>query len=138
MTDIYGLKKNLKLFKISKKRKTYIITTSSNKKKIDFLKKKKIKIIKIKKLLDKKDFYNIFRKLYNIGYGRVLIESGLVFLNKLFKYKIINNLYIFKSNKLLKDQGFNNDKSNFIKKLKLNNKIKVNLDTDELYRIKIR
>jgi len=138
LTDIYGLKKNLKLFKISKKRKTYIITTSSNKKKIDFLKKKKIKIIKIKKLLDKKDFYNIFRKLYNIGYGRVLIESGLVFLNKLFKYKIINNLYIFKSNKLLKDQGFNNDKSNFIKKLKLNNKIKVNLDTDELYRIKIR
>ena len=44
------LKKKLKLFNISKKRKTYIVTTSKNTKKISFFKKKKIKIIQLSSL----------------------------------------------------------------------------------------
>ena len=39
------IKKNLKLFNLSGQRKTYLITLSDNKKKISFLKKKKIKIV---------------------------------------------------------------------------------------------
>ena len=78
-----SLKKNLKLLKLTAKRKTYIITASDNIKKLNFFKKKNIKIIKIKKLEDQKDFNYIFKKIFHIGYGRVLVESGLVFLNKL-------------------------------------------------------
>ena len=132
------LKKNLRLFNPSIRRKIYIFTLSNNKKKISFLKKKKIKILKIKKLEDKIDFENLFKMIMNIGKGRVLIESGLVFLNQLFKYKLINNLYLFKSSKSLYFNGYNNRNINFIKKLKTKNKINVNLENDELFEIRIK
>ena len=86
------IKKNLKLFKLSRKRKIFLITLSNNKKKIDSLRQKKIKIIKIDKLDKKEDFINLNKILFNIGKRRVLVEAGLVFLNKLIKFKIINNL----------------------------------------------
>ena len=73
-----------------------------------------------------------------IGKGRVLIESGLVFLNQLFKYKLINNLYLFKSSKFLYLNGYNNININFIKKLKIKNKINVNLDDDELFKVRVK
>ena len=73
-----------------------------------------------------------------IGKGRVLIESGLQFLNQLFKYRLINNLYLFKSGKSLYLNGSNNQNINFIKKLKIKNKINVNLDDDELYEVRIK
>ena len=38
-------------------------------------------------------------KIYKIGYSRILIETGLTFLNNLIKNKMIHDLYIFKSNK---------------------------------------
>ena len=132
------IKKKLKLFNSSIRRKIYIFTLSTNKKKISFLKKKKIKIFKIKKLEDKIDFENLFKAIIKIGKGRVLIESGLVFLNQLFKYKLINNLYLFKSSKFLYYNGYNNQNVNFIKKLKIKNKINVNLENDELFEIRIK
>ncbi len=131
------IKKNLKLFKLSRKRKIIIVTLSSNKKKINFLKQKKIQIIKIDKLNKKEDFINLNKRLFNIGKRRVLVEAGLVFLNKLIKFKIINNLYIFKTNTNLKKNGYNNSKSNYIKKIKLINPIKVNLNEDKLFKIKM-
>ena len=67
-----------------------------------------------------------------------MIESGLIFLNKLFELKLINNLYIFKSSKNLNINGFNNISSNFIKKLKFDNKIRVNLENDELFKVRIK
>ena len=132
------LKKKLRLLNLSNRRKIYIFTLSNNKKKISFLKKKKIKILKIKKLEDKIDFENLFKVIMKIGKGRVLIESGLVFLKQLFKYKLINNLYLFKSNKFLYSNGSNNESINFIKKLKINNKINVNLDNDVLFEVRIK
>ena len=132
------LRKKLRLLNSSIRRKIYIFTTSNNKKKISFLKKKKIKIIMIKKLEDKIDFKNLFKLIMKIGKGRVLIESGLQFLNQLFKYRLINNLYLFKSGKSLYLNGSNNQNINFIKKLKIKNKINVNLDDDELYEVRIK
>ena len=132
------LKKNLKIYDLSHKRKTYIITMSDNNKKILFLKKRKFKIIKIKNLKNKADFIDLFRLIMRIGKGRILVETGLVFLNELFKFKFVNNLYIFKSNNCLKNKGFNNQSINFIKKLKFKNKLNVNLGNDELYRIRIK
>ena len=60
--------------------------------------------------------------MYSIGKRRLLVESGLVFLNKLFKFKLVNNLFLFKSDVLLRNNGFNNCKINFIKNLKLKKK----------------
>ena len=51
-----------------------------------------------------------------MGYSRMLIETGLTFLNNLIKNKMINDLYIFKSNKKLGKNGKNNNTSNYLKK----------------------
>ena len=72
------------------------------------------------------------------GYYRILIESGLIFLNRLLKDKLIYNLYMFQSSVRLGKNGKNNTSNKFIKKLKFKNKIKVNLNGDELYKIKIK
>ena len=132
------LKKNLKLFKIAKKRKTYIFTNIKDNKKISFFKKNNIKIIKIDRLKDKEDFMNLLKKIFKIGNRRVLIETGLVFLNQFFKFKLINNLYIFKSDKKLSNNGYNKISNDFIKKIKLKDEIYVNLKDEQLFKIKLK
>ena len=132
------IKKNLKLFGLLNKRKTYIVTTNNNKDKIQYLRKRKIQVIKLIQLNNKKDFNIFFKKLFKVGKGRILIETGLILLNKLIKFNFINNLYMFKSNELLKAKGFNNCNNIFIKKLKLKKNINVNLQSDKLYKIRIK
>ena len=107
------LKKNLKIFNRLKRRKIYVVTSCNHVGKISFLKKNNIRIIKIKKLENKQDFQALFKKIYQIGMGRILIESGLVFLSKLYKFKLLNDLYLFKSDKNLNKSGYNNCKENF-------------------------
>ena len=85
-----------------------------------------------------KNKYSIFSLIKNYGYNRVLIESGLTFLNKLLLNKLIYNLYIFQSLSKLKKKGKNNASNSFIKKLKFQKKIKVNLNNDSLYKIRIK
>ena len=131
------LKKNLALYSLAKKRKTYILTTSNNSKQISFLKKKNIRIIKLNSLLTKDDFLKLFRKLFQLGKRRILIESGLIFLNQLLKMNFINNLYIFKSNTKLRSNGFNNSKINLIKNLKISKQVNVNLNNDKLLKARI-
>ena len=131
------LKKNLALYSLAKKRKTYLLTTSNNSKQISFLKKRNIKIIKLNSLLTKDDFFNLFRKLFQLGKRRILIESGLIFLNQLLKMNFINNLYIFKSNTKLRSNGFNNSKKNLIKNLKILKEVNVNLNNDKLLKARI-
>ena len=128
------IKRNLLLNKLIKKRKTYLITLSNNLKKKNFLKKKGFKMITIKSLKNKNDFISLLKNIYKMGYSRLLVESGLTFLNSLIKNKIIHNLYIFKSNKKLGKDGKNNSSLNYIKKLKLK-LINVNLNDDKLYKV---
>ena len=71
-----------------------------------------------------------------IGKRRILIESGLIFLNQLIKINLVNNLYIFKSNKNLRINGYNNIKKNFIKNFKIYRQIKVNLKNDKLFMVR--
>ena len=132
-----SLKKKLKIFKMTKKRNIYIFTSSKNKKKINYFKKKNIKIIELSKMRTADDFKLIFKKLFKLGKRRILIESGLIFLNKLLEFKFINNLYLFKSGIRLNRKGYNNTRVNQIKKLKLNKKINVNLLNDELFKIRV-
>lgn len=127
------LKKSLLLNKILKKRKTYLITYKKNIKKIKIYKKKGFKIIFIDSLKDKIDFISLFKKLYLMGYSRILVETGLSFLNTLIKNKLINDLYIFKNNNTLKKNGKNNATIKYLKNILLK-QILINLDNDKLYK----
>ena len=129
------LKKKLSIYKITNKRKTFLITKTKNKNKAELYKKKGIKIILIESLDKKKDFIKIFQLIYKLGYCRAFFETGLTFLNSLLKYKLINNLFVFQNNQKLQIDGSNNSSVRLLKKIKLNKKVKVNLNNDSLYKI---
>ena len=132
------IKKNLSLFKLSKKRKLLLVTLDNHNKKLTFLRKKSVKIVKIKSLSTKNDFLYLFKVLKKNGYSRILVESGLSFLNSLLQNKLIFNLFLFKSSNKLGLNGSNNTSINILKKLKLKKKINVNLSGDALYKVKIK
>jgi len=128
------LKKNLSIINMAKKRKIFLITAEDNTKKIIFFKKKGFKIIIVNSLSSKKDFKKMFQYVYKLGYCRAFFETGLTFLNVLLNYKLLNTLYIFQSNIMLKKKGLNNTSPHYLKKIKLNKKIKINLINDSLYK----
>ena len=115
-----------------------IITSNLKSKKISYFKKRGVKIVFIKSLQSKSDLISLFKIFKKYGYNRILLESGLNFLNTLIKNKLIFNLYVFQSSKKLRKFGLNNSTANFIKKMNLTRKIKANLDGDNLYKVKIK
>ena len=125
------LKKNLLLNKILKKRKTYLITYKTNNKKAQSYKKKGYKIIFINSLINKNDLNLLFKKIYKMGYSRILVEAGLTFLNTLIKNRLINDLYIFRTNHNLKKKGKNNASFKYIKSI-LSKPMSINLNNDKL------
>ncbi len=129
------LKKKLLLNKLLKKRKTFLVTKKQNSKKAKVYKDLGYKIILINSLENKKDYIELFKKIYSIGYRRIFIETGLTFLNSLFKSKLIHELYIFKSNNLLRKSGSNKINTNILKKI-IKNLITINLNDDKLYKKK--
>ncbi len=131
------IKKNLKLYGL-KKRKIFIVTSVEKSSKINYLKKKGVKFIKIKSLENKKDFLNLFKILKTLGFNRILVESGLTFLNTLIKERLIFNLYVFQSLDNLRKKGRNNTSNKLIKNFKLNKKINVNLNNDCLYKVRVK
>ena len=80
---------------------------------------------------DQKDLKLLFRKIYKKGYSRLLIESGLTFLNNLLKHKLLHDLYIFKSDKKLGKNGKNNDTIKYLKKISPKS-LTINLNGDNL------
>ncbi|MBA1339642.1 MAG: diaminohydroxyphosphoribosylaminopyrimidine deaminase/uracil reductase [Pelagibacterales bacterium] len=132
------LKKKLDLFKVKSNRKIMIATTSSNLSRISYFQKKGIQIIKLKSLNSKNDFLKLFIKTKKMRYSRFFVESGLHFMNFLINNKLVNNIYIFKSRKYLKKNGINFSSNKIIKKIKLSNKINVNLQTEDLYKVKLK
>ena len=68
-----------------------------------------------------------------MGYLRILVETGLTFLNSLLKLRLINDLYIFKNNNKLKKKGKNNTTYKYIKNIS-GKFISINLNNDKLYR----
>ena len=127
------LKKNLLLNKILKKRKTYLITYKTNAKKAQVFKKKGYKIIYINSLINQDDFNLLFKKIYQMGYSRILVETGLTFLNTFIKNKLVNDLYIFKTNNNLKKRGKNNATLRYLKSTS-SKLISINLKNDKLYK----
>ena len=103
------------------------------KKKIKWLKNNNVKVFLFKKLKTKQDFHKLFQLLTKLGYSRIFIETGLTLINFLIQNKFINNIYIFKTNSSLNNNGFNNSSNKLIKKIKLKNKLKVFLEEDSVY-----
>ena len=132
------IKNKLQLFKNIGNRKILIFTTSQNKKKINFLKKKGLKIYILKSLNNSKDYKFFFNELKKLQYSRILVETGLTFVNFLIKNKFLHNLFIFKSNNLLKKNGINYANNSQIRSIRLINRINVNLVGDNLYKIKLK
>ena len=128
-----NLRKNLTLNNLLYKRKTYLITLKKNYNKIEKYKRLGFKIILINSLSQKEDFYELYKKIYKRGYARVLVESGLTFLNYLIKNKIINDLYIFKTNNNLGKNGKNNDTVSYLKK-NFPKQVTINLNGDKLFK----
>ena len=132
------LKNNLLLFENLKKRKVYLVTTKIRNKKISFFKRKGIRIIYINSLDNYSDFINLLKILRHKGISRILVEAGLSFLNTMIKYKLISNLFLFKSSHNLKKLGQNNSTNSILKRFSLKDLIKVNLKGDKLYKIKLK
>ena len=125
------LKKKLLLNKYLKIRKTFLITRITNSRRALEYKKLGYKFVFINKLEDKNDFNLLYKKIYKIGYSRMLVEAGLTFLNSLIKNRMIHDLYIFRSKKKLGKNGKNNNTTKYLKKIhpKL---LTINLNGDNL------
>ena len=134
----FKLKNNVKLIKEEDSRKIYLFTTISNKTKENYFRKKGVRIIKLKKMKTYKDFRNILFKLKNLGFSRILLESGLKFLNFSLLAKFVDNLYIFKTTNNLNKDGINYTSSALLKKVSLRKKVKVNLFGDSLYKVNLK
>jgi len=136
---LFNVKKNSLIFKRNTM-KIHILTTMNDFSKEQFFKKMGIKVIKIMKTNNHSaDLKNIFYLVKKLGFKRILVESGMTFLDELLKYNLIKNFYLFKSSLNLGKEGFNNRNTTYLKKINLSdkNKIKVNLEGDSLYKVKI-
>ena len=133
------LKKNLKLFKTSKKIKTYVITNTLKKSRENFLKSKKIHIIKIKNENKIIPYNKILMELKKRGFFRILCEAGSNTSRSFLKSNLVNNLYVFMSQRRLGKNGQNSFKKE-LSNLDLSNKnmLKINLYGDLLYKLKIK
>ena len=122
------------------KMKIYILTNVDSPSKEQFFKKKGVKVIKLKKMENHtKNLKNIFYIIKKLGFNRIIVESGVTFLEQLIKYNLIKNFYLFRSFRNLGTEGSNNTNPLYLKKINFSkkNQIKVNLEEDKLYKVKI-
>ena len=129
------------IIKTANRYKTILFYNKINLKKLNILKKFKIKTIKIslnnsgKIIL--KDVLFILKKM---GFSRILLESGTNLVNSFLKDRLINDFYLFISNNKLNKNGRNSFKKSikFFFKNKKSITEKVNLLGDKLsiYRLK--
>ncbi len=132
------IKLKLKIFKNNINRKIILFTSKKNNKKILSLKKSGVNVILLNSMKNIDDFKKLFLILKSKKYSRILIETGLTFLNFLIKNNFLNNIYLFKSSLNLKKNGINYSNPELLKKIKLKNRISVNLLGDKFYKEKLK
>lgn len=131
------IKKNLKVFR-DKFREIFIFTHSNNKVKEKYFKKIGVNVVKLNRYENlKNDVSIVYLLLKQMGFNRILIESGIKYINEVLRHNLIKNFYLFKSAVKLNNEGINNATPYLIKKLKttIKNKIKINLKGESLYKI---
>ena len=132
------LKINLNSYILKKKNysKNIIFHNSKNLKKINKLKKIGTKLIFFKVEKDHYfDLQKILKKIYNIGIHNLLIECGKSLTCKFISKKLINEFYLFKSDKIIKkkhNMNILNIKRNLNTIYRNKNYINTYLDNDEL------
>ena len=127
---------NSKLIKTSNKHKTFIFFNHFNKKKISLLKKNKIKLVYLPINTEEDfDLNVVFKKIYSLGFSRVMVEAGVKFNTELLKYNLIDQFYIFNSMKKIGADGLKKSINliNIVNKKKIKkNSINVNLNGEKL------
>ena len=99
------IKLNSYIVNNSMKGKTIIFHNSKNFSKIKFLKNKGIKLINFNLGNNKNfDLKKIFKKIYNLGIHTLLIEAGKTLTYNIISQKILNEFYLFKSDKILNNK----------------------------------
>ena len=129
------------IVKSAKKYTTIIFFNKINKKKMNYLKNSKIKLLQ--HTLNKDGEFNlksILMKLKNLGFSRILLESGLNLTDNFLNNNLVDEFYLFISNKKLGKYGegsFKKSIKSYFKNKKPLAK-KVNLFGDKLffYRLK--
>ena len=130
------IKKNSHLVNNAPFNKTIIFYNKKKISKIKFLKNKGIKLIYFN--VEKNSYFDlkkILKKIYNLGIHYVLVECGQALINEMIVKNLINEFYLFKSNKNLnyKDKiNVINIKKNLNKKFKNKNYVNTYLDKDKL------
>ena len=135
------LDKNLKILTTSNliisgsRYRTYVFFNRPNKKKINTLKKLKIRLIKFDLNNDNNfDLKEVLKKVKQLGFSRIFLESGLELTTKFLANNLIDNFQLFISNKKLGSNGLNSFKKCmkfYLSNKKPHNK-KVNLLGDKL------
>ena len=123
------------------KHNTIIFYNFHNKKKINLLKKRQVRIYKIP--LDSNGDLNLRKvliKVKKLGFSRIFLESGIKLASNFLKENLVNDLKIYISKKNMKKNGKGNIKKYFNTFLKRKKHIveKVNLFGDKLISYKIK
>ena len=123
------------------KYRTIIFFNQANQKKVETLKKLKIKLIKAPLSDDGNlDLENILMKIKLLGFSRIFLETGLNLTTSFLNKNLVDNFYLFISNKNLGKNGDNSFKKNmklFLKKRKFTIE-RVNLLGDKLISYKVK
>ena len=121
------VKKNANIFK-SKNSKIIILYNSGDKKKIKFLKSKKVKLINVKlQRNDEFDLRKVMSILYQNNIRFLLVEGGYQFTNKMLDKNLFNEFYLIKTDNKLRQSGKLNIKK-IVYKLSKKFKIKSNIN----------
>ena len=135
-TDLKLPLKSKLLKDISKKR--IIIFSSKKGKKYDLLKRLGCEIILIKKNIEgQMNMNTIFKKIYELKISDVLVEAGGIFFTNLLKKKLVDELHLFRSPKLIGGKGKPIIKNMKISDLKTKELSKTNYGNDVYQHLKI-
>tara|TARA_B100001123_G_scaffold54942_1_gene58234 strand:+ start:2981 stop:4084 length:1104 start_codon:yes stop_codon:yes gene_type:complete len=119
----------------AKKLRTIIFFNSANKRKISYLKSKKITVIKTDlNPSNNLDLKKVLQKIKKIGYSRIFLESGLTLTASFLNEGLVDIMELFVSNKNIGKKGKKNFKKyiNLYLKNKKSYQAKVNLFGDRL------
>ena len=111
------IRENLKIIKSAKDIKTYVFTNKNNKKKIAKLKKLGLRIQILNEKLEKIDLKEAVSLIAEMGFNNVLLESGPNLNSMFLKNKLINKIYYFQSNNIIKSNEISLTKKLKIKKI---------------------
>ena len=111
------IKENFKIVKTAKNIKTYVFTNTNDKKKILKLKQYGVTIKCLDQNQERINLKKILFKIGEMGFVNVLLEAGPNLNIAFLKYNLINKIYYFKSNEIIKSKTILSEKMLNIKNI---------------------